>query len=250
MIDTFTWIKRLRAAPLTRAEHHIALTLATYMDWETGTNARPSNRTLAKECHMDVKSVRKALTGLELKGWIQIQTEGSGRRPATWKTSIPDDIWKTIAGSQDMEASGVPPHPTTAVGVPNDTPLDTYPQPAEGPQTVVGGTYTPVEPVVVRETTLVGGTYTPNQRPIGLSPNVDTTPRSARETAIEEDDSPPAQNPEPTHNPDYHPDDWQRALAIARDNEARNPTAYARTLLRNGLPPREHPGPGWIPFDD
>lgn len=55
---------------LTTNEAILAYSIGNYYNWQTGDAAFPTEETLAKDCKMSIRSVRRALSGLVNKGYM------------------------------------------------------------------------------------------------------------------------------------------------------------------------------------
>ncbi|QGJ93607.1 replication initiation protein [Gordonia phage MelBins] len=78
------WTQRLRGAmpTLTPTEYIVLTILATYSN-RTGHGARPAAATLAADCGVSVKTVRRALDALVDKTYLEVEQEGGGRNRPT-----------------------------------------------------------------------------------------------------------------------------------------------------------------------
>jgi hypothetical protein len=70
-MDNFKYNKAIAASDtLTTIEAILAYSIANYYNWDTKSAAYPSEETLAKDCKMSTRSVRRALKGLVDKGYM------------------------------------------------------------------------------------------------------------------------------------------------------------------------------------
>jgi hypothetical protein len=70
-MDNFQYNKAIAASDtLTTIEAILAYSIANYYNWDTQSPAYPSEDTLAKDCKMSSRSVRRALSGLVNKGYM------------------------------------------------------------------------------------------------------------------------------------------------------------------------------------
>lgn len=70
-MNNFQYNKGLAASDtLITIEVVLAYTIANYYNWDTQSPAYPSEETLAKDCKMSTRSVRRALKGLVDKGYM------------------------------------------------------------------------------------------------------------------------------------------------------------------------------------
>ena len=70
-MNNFEYNKGIAASEsLLTIEAILAYSIGNYYNWQTGEPARPSEDTLAKDCKMSVRSVRRALSGLVNKGYM------------------------------------------------------------------------------------------------------------------------------------------------------------------------------------
>lgn len=81
--------------------------LASYADFETGCNAKPSQRTLAKDTGIDIKTVRKALNELERAGFIIIRNREQNR-VANYMQVRTETLCQTLA---NRKSEGTTPPP-------------------------------------------------------------------------------------------------------------------------------------------
>lgn len=70
-MNNFKYNKAIASSEtLVTNEAILAYSLANYFNWETGSPAYPSIETLAKDCKMSTRSVKRALKGLVDKGYM------------------------------------------------------------------------------------------------------------------------------------------------------------------------------------
>jgi hypothetical protein len=70
-MNNFQYNKAVAASDtLITIEVVLAYTIANYYNWDTQSPAYPSEETLAKDCKMSTRSVRRALKGLVDKGYM------------------------------------------------------------------------------------------------------------------------------------------------------------------------------------
>lgn len=70
-MNNFKYNKAIASSEtLVTNEAILAYSLANYFNWETGAAAYPSIETLAKDCKMSTRSVKRALKGLVNKGYM------------------------------------------------------------------------------------------------------------------------------------------------------------------------------------
>ena len=70
-MDNFKYNKAIAASDtLVTIEVVLAYTIANYYNWDTQSPAYPSEETLARDCKMSTRSVRRALKGLVDKGYM------------------------------------------------------------------------------------------------------------------------------------------------------------------------------------
>ena len=70
-MDNFQYNKGIAASDtLTTTEAILAYSIANYYNWDTMSPAYPNEDTLAKDCKMSARSVRRALSGLVNKGYM------------------------------------------------------------------------------------------------------------------------------------------------------------------------------------
>ncbi len=70
-MDNFQYNKAIAASDtLVTIEVVLAYTIANYYNWDTQSPAYPSEETLARDCKMSTRSVRRALKGLVDKGYM------------------------------------------------------------------------------------------------------------------------------------------------------------------------------------
>jgi DNA-binding transcriptional regulator YhcF (GntR family) len=70
-MDNFQYNKAIAASEiLTTTEAILAYSIANYYNWDTKSPAYPSEDTLAKDCKMSSRTVRRALLGLVNKGYM------------------------------------------------------------------------------------------------------------------------------------------------------------------------------------
>ena len=70
-MNNFEYNKAIAASNiLTTNEAILAYSIGNYYNWQTGEAAFPTEETLAKDCKMSVRSVRRALSGLVNKGYM------------------------------------------------------------------------------------------------------------------------------------------------------------------------------------
>lgn len=70
-MNNFEYNKAIAASQiLTTNEAILAYSIANYYNWQTKEAAFPTEETLAKDCKMSVRSVRRALSGLVSKGYM------------------------------------------------------------------------------------------------------------------------------------------------------------------------------------
>lgn len=70
-MNNFEYNKGIAASDtLTTNEAILAYSIANYYNWQTEEAAFPTEETLAKDCKMSVRSVRRALSGLVNKGYM------------------------------------------------------------------------------------------------------------------------------------------------------------------------------------
>lgn len=90
----FEWRVGIRESSLGPLAKLVAYTLGTYMHAD-GTNAYPSNRTLAASCGLSVRSVQNELARLEDAGWIVANAPRGDRaktgRKAIWAAQLPTE---------------------------------------------------------------------------------------------------------------------------------------------------------------
>jgi hypothetical protein len=83
---------------------HVALTAATYGDYPSGENIRPSTGRLARVCDIDERTVRACLRRLAGLGLLQVVVEhrhpgrsGGEGRPAEYRLGLPADLLERVA---------------------------------------------------------------------------------------------------------------------------------------------------------
>jgi DNA-binding transcriptional MocR family regulator len=70
-MNNFQYNKAIAASDiLTTIEAILAYSIANYYNWDTQSPAYPSEETLARDCKMSTRSVRRALKGLVNKGYV------------------------------------------------------------------------------------------------------------------------------------------------------------------------------------
>ena len=70
-LDNFQYNKAIAASnTLVSIEAILAYSIANYYNWDTQSPAYPSEETLARDCKMSTRSVRRALKGLVNKGYM------------------------------------------------------------------------------------------------------------------------------------------------------------------------------------
>ena len=70
-MDNFQYNKAVAASnTLVTIEAILAYSIANYYNWDTQSPAYPSEETLARDCKMSTRSVRRALKGLVNKGYM------------------------------------------------------------------------------------------------------------------------------------------------------------------------------------
>jgi predicted transcriptional regulator len=70
-MDNFQYNKAIAASDtLVTIEAILAYSIANYYNWDTQSPAYPSEETLARDCKMSTRSVRRALRGLVDKGYM------------------------------------------------------------------------------------------------------------------------------------------------------------------------------------
>ena len=70
-MNNFKYNKAIAASEsLTTIEAILAYSIANYYNWDTQSPAYPSEDTLARDCKMSTRSVRRALKGLVNKGYM------------------------------------------------------------------------------------------------------------------------------------------------------------------------------------
>lgn len=70
-MDNFQYNKAIAASnTLVSIEAILAYSIANYYNWDTQSPAYPSEETLARDCKMSTRSVRRALKGLVNKGYM------------------------------------------------------------------------------------------------------------------------------------------------------------------------------------
>lgn len=70
-MDNFQYNKAIAASnTLVTIEAILAYSIANYYNWDTQSPAYPSEETLARDCKMSTRSVRRALRGLVDKGYM------------------------------------------------------------------------------------------------------------------------------------------------------------------------------------
>ena len=70
-MNNFQYNKAIAASDiLTTIEAILAYSIANYYNWDTQSPAYPSEDTLARDCKMSTRSVRRALKGLVNKGYM------------------------------------------------------------------------------------------------------------------------------------------------------------------------------------
>jgi len=70
-MDNFQYNKAIAASnTLLTIEAILAYSIANYYNWDTQSPAYPSEDTLARDCKMSTRSVRRALRGLVNKGYM------------------------------------------------------------------------------------------------------------------------------------------------------------------------------------
>ena len=70
-MDNFQYNKAIAASnTLTTIEAILAYSIGNYYNWDTRSSAYPSEETLARDCKMSTRSVRRALRGLVDKGYM------------------------------------------------------------------------------------------------------------------------------------------------------------------------------------
>lgn len=70
-VNNFEYNKAIAASQtLTTNEAILAYSIGNYYNWQTGEAAFPTEETLAKDCKMSVRSVRRALSGLVNKDYM------------------------------------------------------------------------------------------------------------------------------------------------------------------------------------
>lgn len=70
-MDNFQYNKAIAASDtLLTIEAILAYSIANYYNWDTQSPAYPSEDTLARDCKMSTRSVRRALRGLVNKGYM------------------------------------------------------------------------------------------------------------------------------------------------------------------------------------
>jgi DNA-binding transcriptional MocR family regulator len=71
LMNNFEYNKAIAASQtLITIEAILAYSIANYYNWDTQSPAYPSEETLARDCKMSTRSVRRALKGLVNKGYV------------------------------------------------------------------------------------------------------------------------------------------------------------------------------------
>ncbi|APE18274.1 hypothetical protein BOH72_26335 [Mycobacterium sp. WY10] len=78
MFCKFTYLKALHGVKMTGSQYRVLVTLLDYAD-ESGHNAFPSVETLATDCDMTDRNIKRCLAWLREHGWI-VQRQRGGRR--------------------------------------------------------------------------------------------------------------------------------------------------------------------------
>jgi len=257
-VDTFTWTVAIRDAALTAAQNNIALTLATFMDWDTGENARPGIRLLTAATGLTMGTISTALKQLEDMKWIICTHPPAGRRAAVYAANIPGDIWQEIANNdpqEQMRRSVRSEHTQTPVAFGEDIRNDELStgEPSDGVSVRAGYTQKDVAfhlRIASPNTPLTKEKNPPT--PQTTTSPLDTRPLEAGSTSSQNQigtlhGTPVIVSKDP--NPASHKNaDLQRWIEIAKAKPGiHSPEKWARKMLTtNGPPPpRQHPGPGW-----
>jgi hypothetical protein len=84
--DGWAWVDALlllvEQGSLNATDHLVAMRLSRHATYSTGTDARPSEATLAHECNLSVRTVRRSLSVLRRVGIIQMDKRGGGTGPS------------------------------------------------------------------------------------------------------------------------------------------------------------------------
>jgi len=111
MTDRFSWEKAVRCSPeVVGTRMLVLLTVATYMDNETG-KARPSQATLAADVGITDRAVRGHLTSAVMDGWLLLLARGHRLGDGTSVSSIYKAAIPAGAAHEQVASTGtgVPP---------------------------------------------------------------------------------------------------------------------------------------------